>query len=163
MSLAYSWYIVQIKTSRGSRLVPHFIKQMYKKILRRFSKLTDKLAPATSLGWADGFGKVETRTSGRRQRRCRKHVHKIFTWMLVIFLYLLCPTVLSPFAECPVRWVAATWNWTAAANKGQQRVLPPLSGACVVPASPPPLLTTWPLTLVRTAPTPTAFWPGLFK
>lgn len=56
----------------------------------------------------------------------------------------------SPFTECAVRWLAATWNWTAAASKVQERARLHLYGAC--PLRP---LRAWLLTLVSTVSTHT--------
>lgn len=54
----------------------------------------------------------------------------------------------SSFTEYRVRWVAATWNWTAAANRVQQRAPLHLHGGWAAPACPPPQPTTWLLTSV---------------
>lgn len=113
------------KTSGGKWSSSTFIKQIHKEI----------------------FSSCRQTTAGRGGTQADSNADAETMYTKLVSTLTPCLWFFS-FTEYRVRWVVATWSWTAAANRVQQRAPLHLLGAWALPASPPPQLTTWLLTPV---------------
>lgn len=128
-------------TWRGSGVVPHL--QTEKK------DNAEKDRPNTLKNWSSGI--ADAQADGCREAKTKTR-HVCFE---LDCDYFACPVSLSSndcgvcwLAECAARWVAATWSWTAAANKGLWIAPLHLCGAWAAGAFPLPPLTVSLLTQV---------------